>query len=89
MKTTDWQWVKSTNLTVAAAGTPKHSEIARRAFEIYVQDGRRQGQCAQNRRQAEQDLLKQVAEGCESTQCSEAAPCETAQLQGRRPMHNL
>jgi hypothetical protein len=44
-----------------SAGTtrPTHAEIAKRAYEIYVKNGRRQGQCERNWLQAEQDLRKQ------------------------------
>jgi hypothetical protein len=33
-----------------------HDEIARRAYDIYVKKGRRQGQCERNWQQAENDL---------------------------------
>jgi hypothetical protein len=38
--------------------TPTHAEIARRAYDIYVKNGRKQGQCKQNWHQAEADLRK-------------------------------
>ena len=42
--------------TVPAAGTPTHKEIARRAYEIYIENGRRQGQSEQYWLQAEHEL---------------------------------
>ena len=36
--------------------TPTHDEIARRAYDIYVKSGRREGQCNKNWHQAEHDL---------------------------------
>jgi hypothetical protein len=35
---------------------PSHDAIAHRAFDIYVQHGRKQGQCKQNWHQAETEL---------------------------------
>jgi len=35
---------------------PTHEEIAKRAYEIYVKTGRKQGQCTKNWHQAEHDL---------------------------------
>ncbi|MFA7236046.1 MAG: DUF2934 domain-containing protein [Phycisphaeraceae bacterium] len=35
---------------------PLHADIARRAYDIYVNKGCQQGQCQQNWQQAEQDL---------------------------------
>jgi hypothetical protein len=35
---------------------PTHDDIARRAYDIYVKSGRKQGQCKQNWQQAEHDL---------------------------------
>ena len=40
----------------ATPPAPCHNDIARRAYEIYVQRGCQQGQCQQNWRQAERDL---------------------------------
>jgi hypothetical protein len=40
-----------------AMAAPTHDDIAHRAYDIYVQDGRKQGQCKQNWRQAEHELL--------------------------------
>ena len=40
-----------------AAVAPTHEDIARRAYEIYVQKGRLQGQSEQNWRQAEWEQL--------------------------------
>lgn len=37
---------------------PTHQEIAKRAYEIYVQKGSQPGGCEQNWRQAEQELKK-------------------------------
>jgi hypothetical protein len=42
--------------TVTAAVTPTHKEIARRAYEIYLENGRKQGQSEQYWLQAEQEL---------------------------------
>ncbi|MGA2071044.1 MAG: DUF2934 domain-containing protein [Sedimentisphaerales bacterium] len=42
--------------TTPAAVTPTHKEIARRAYEIYIENGRRQGQSEQYWLQAEQEL---------------------------------
>lgn len=38
-----------------AAATPTHEDIARRAYEIYVEKGYPQGQSEQNWQQAEQE----------------------------------
>lgn len=38
---------------------PSHAEIAKRAYEIYVKNGRQQGQCERNWLRAEQELQKQ------------------------------
>ena len=35
---------------------PAHGDIADRAYDIYVRDGRKQGQCKQNWHQAELEL---------------------------------
>jgi hypothetical protein len=35
---------------------PAHDEIAKRAYEIYIKKGRRQGQCERDWKQAENDL---------------------------------
>ena len=35
---------------------PTHDDIAKRAYDIYIKNGRRQGQCQQNWQQAEHDL---------------------------------
>lgn len=35
---------------------PTHEEIAKRAYDIYVKNGRKQGQSSQNWHQAEQEL---------------------------------
>ena len=35
---------------------PTHDEIAKRAYDIYVKTGRKQGQCKQNWHLAEHDL---------------------------------
>jgi len=35
---------------------PTHDQIAKRAYEIYVKTGRKQGQCTRNWQQAEQSL---------------------------------
>jgi hypothetical protein len=45
-------------------GPPTHQQIAQRAFDIYVADGRTQGQCHANWYQAEKQLIHE----------SEAAP---------------
>ena len=42
--------------TVTATTAPTHKEIARRAYEIYIENGRRQGQSEQYWLQAEQEL---------------------------------
>jgi hypothetical protein len=42
--------------TVSAAAAPTHKEIARRAYEIYIENGRRQGQSEQYWLQAEHEL---------------------------------
>ncbi len=59
---------------VAAAALPTHDAIARRAFEIYVKTGRRQGRCKQNWLEAEQDLRNEDKATCRSAQCSEESP---------------
>ena len=40
----------------ATPSIPTHDEIARRAYEIYIKNGLRQGQCERNWQQAENDL---------------------------------
>ena len=42
--------------SVSVALTPTHKEIARRAYEIYLESGRKQGQSEQYWLQAEQEL---------------------------------
>jgi len=42
--------------TVSASVMPTHKEIAKRAYEIYIENGRRQGQSEQHWLQAEQEL---------------------------------
>ena len=42
--------------TATVADTPTHKEIARRAYEIYLENGRKQGQSDQYWLQAEQEL---------------------------------
>jgi len=44
--------------TVAA---PTHDDIAKRAYDIYLKTGRKQGQCKQNWQQAEHSLSEQAA----------------------------
>ena len=39
---------------------PTHEVIARRAYDIYLKTGRKQGQCKQNWQQAEQALSDQL-----------------------------
>ncbi|MCC7144860.1 MAG: DUF2934 domain-containing protein [Phycisphaeraceae bacterium] len=52
---------------------PSHDEIARRAYEIYVKKGCRQGQCKQNWQQAERELrTPAVMERIESPSASRA-----------------
>jgi hypothetical protein len=55
---------------VVAATPPTHDDIAKRAFEIYVKTGRRQGRCKHNWLQAEQDLRNEDKAACRSAQCS-------------------
>ena len=43
-----------------------HDEIAERAYDIYVQNGRRENQCQQNWEQAEYDLRHQGLLACHS-----------------------
>ena len=47
------------NLKPIATTTPAHEDIARRAYEIYVETGRPWGQSEQNWLQAEQEQIKQ------------------------------
>jgi hypothetical protein len=42
--------------SVAVALTPTHKEIAKRAYEIYIENGRRQGHSEQYWLQAEEEL---------------------------------
>ena len=42
--------------TEPATAAPTHKEIARRAYEIYIENGRRQGQSEQYWLQAEHEL---------------------------------
>jgi len=56
-----------------------HDEIAQRAFDIYVKNGRQQGQCKQNWQQAEQSLHDQGMAAIASPQhgtgaCTSHAP---------------
>jgi hypothetical protein len=39
-----------------SSSMPTHDDIARRAYEIYIKNGRRQGQCERNWQQAENEL---------------------------------
>ena len=43
---------------------PAHDEIVRRAYEIYIKNGLRQGQCERNWHQAENDLRNERKEYC-------------------------
>ena len=45
----------------AAATMPRQEDIARRAYEIYVRKGFRQGQCEQNWLEAEQEMKNHQA----------------------------
>ncbi len=45
--------------TAAAAVTPTHKQIAKRAYEIYLENGHKQGQSEQYWLQAEQELKNQ------------------------------
>jgi hypothetical protein len=45
--------------TESVAVMPTHKEIARRAYEIYIENGHRQGQSEQYWLQAEQELKNQ------------------------------
>ena len=40
------------------SGAPTHEEIARAAYDIYVEHGRTQGRCKQNWLQAEEELAQ-------------------------------
>jgi len=42
---------------LAVTPTPTHEDVARRAYQIYVEKGRPQGQSEEIWRQAEQDIL--------------------------------
>jgi hypothetical protein len=59
---------------VAVATMPTYDDIAKRAFDIYVSTGRRQGHCKQNWQQAEQELRNQGMAACNSAQCSDESP---------------
>lgn len=43
-----------------------HGQIAERAYDIYVQNGRQEGRCQQNWKQAENDLHHQGLLACHS-----------------------
>jgi hypothetical protein len=45
----------------ARSPAPAHEQIARRAYEIYINKGSQKGQCQQNWHQAERELRKQPA----------------------------
>ncbi len=45
----------------AAATMPRQEDIARRAYEIYVKTGCRQGQCERNWLEAEQEMKNHQA----------------------------
>jgi DNA relaxase NicK len=47
----------------AATALPKHIDIARRAYEIYVEKGSQQGQSEQDWLQAEQEMKNQDQAG--------------------------
>ena len=55
--------------TSASITMPAHDDIAKRAYEVYLDKGRQQGQCEQNWLQAEKDLLTRGV--AEAQQCSE------------------
>ena len=46
--------------TSSSPRTPSHDEIARRAYDIYLKTGSKQGRCKQNWLQAENELRKPV-----------------------------
>ena len=50
------QRTEKSSQTATVAVTPTHKEIARRAYEIYLENGRRQGHEVQYWLQAEQEL---------------------------------
>ena len=50
---------KALHSGLAATAMPTHNDIARRAYEIYVERACRQGQSEQNWLQAEQELKNQ------------------------------
>ena len=73
---------------------PTHDAIARRAYEIYVEKGLKQGHCMQNWQQAERDLIHtdnislvgaaKPAEAKPAAEGRNAAP--TKMNQSERPM---
>jgi len=44
------------NVAKHPSAVPTHDDIARRAYDIYLGNGCKQGHCKQNWRQAEQEL---------------------------------
>jgi hypothetical protein len=50
------QQIQKDSQTATATALPTHKEIARRAYELYLESGRKQGQSEQYWLQAEQEL---------------------------------
>ena len=48
------------------SAVPTHDDIAQRAYDIYLANDCRQGQCKQNWLQAEKDLRKRGAVACQA-----------------------
>ena len=59
--------------TSASITMPAHDDIAKRAYEIYLDKDRQEGQCEQNWLQAEKDLLTVIPPRCRPTAGSRAA----------------
>ena len=67
------QWSQDALHPASASITmPAHDDIAKRAYEIYVDKGRQQGQCEQDWLQAEGDLLARGV--AEAQRCSDERP---------------
>ena len=56
--------VNAPHTVLAVASMPTHDDIAKRAYDIYIRTGSRQGQCKQNWQQAEQDLRNEGTKAC-------------------------
>jgi hypothetical protein len=59
-KSSSQQTLVAAHGSSSCTARPAHADIAKRAYEIYLKSGRKQGQCERNWMQAEQELCKQA-----------------------------